>query len=401
MSGLGRYIVDAVVLEHRSPTQLARDHGVSKRWVFELLKRFKKGGYAALEPRSRRPRSCSHQAGPEVHAEVVKLRHELVSAGFDGGPQTILHHLQGRVAQLPSAATIWRILRRNGLITPQPHKRPRSSFIRFEAKLPNETWQMDSTPWLLADGAPVEILNLLDDCSRLCPGSLAFPSLKAADVVQGFYAASNQFGLPASLLSDNGPVFTARLRGGKDRGGKVLLELELERLGIVFKHSTPYHPQTCGKVERFHQTVKRFLRQQSPARSVPELQFQLDAFREYYNAKRPHRALNRQTPLAVFNALIKARPTQSPVIDHRVRRDKIDAFGKVTLRYLGRLRHIPVGTAHRNRKVRLLVAGADVRIIAEDGELIRALTLDPTRNYQPLGGRWPMHNVLQQACTMS
>jgi hypothetical protein len=182
----------------------------------------------------------------------------------------------------------------------------------------------------------------------------------------------------------------------------VLLELELERLGIVFKHSTPYHPQTCGKVERFHQTLKRFLRKQPPAGSVAELQFQLDTFRDYYNSRRPHHALNRETPLAVFNALIKARPTQPPAaLDHRVRRDKIDSFGKVTLRYLGRLRHIPVGTAHKNRRVRLLVAGPDVRILTDDGELIRALTLDPTRNYQPLGGRWPVHNVLQQARTMS
>jgi hypothetical protein len=106
--------------------------------------------------------------------------------------------------------------------------------------------------------------------------------------------------------------------------------------------------------------------------------------------------------MAVFNSRLKASPTQPPApLDHRVRRDKIDAFGKVTLRYLGRLRHIPVGTAHKNRRVRLLVAGPDVRILTDDGELIRALTLDPVRNYQPLGGRWPAHNVLPQARTMS
>jgi transposase InsO family protein len=401
MSGLGRYIVDAVVLEHRSPTRIARDHGISERWVFKLLRRFREGGYAALEARSRRPKSCSHQVDAKIQDLIVKLRCELGAAGYDAGPQTIHHHLSAKIDELPSVSTIWRVLKRKGLITPEPHKRPRASFIRFEASLPNETWQLDSTPWQLADGTPLELLNFLDDHSRLCPGSLAFLSLKAADVVEAFHTASNEFGLPASLLSDNGPVFTARLRGGKNRGGKVLLELELERLGIVFKHSTPYHPQTCGKVERFHQTVKRFLKKQTAARNVQELQFQLDTFRDYYNQRRPHRALNRQAPIQVFNSRIKASPTQSPVVDHRVRRDKIDGFGKVTLRYLGRLRHIPVGTAHKNRKVRLLVADADVRIISEDGELIRALTLDPTRNYQPLGGRWPLHNVLQQACTMS
>ncbi len=313
------------------------------------------------------------------------------------GAETIAHLLRGQLAQAPSVATVWRILKRNGLITPQPHKRPRSSFIRFEALLPNETWQMDATPWQLADGQPIEILNLLDDHSRLLVNSIAFITLKAPDVVQTFYSGSQRFGLPASVLSDNAAVFT-----GRSRRGKVLLELELERQGIVYKHSSPYHPQTCGKVERFHQTLKRFLRQQTPAASLAEVQFQLDAFAVYYNHRRPHRALGRQTPMSVFNLRIKARPSLQPApVDHRVRRDKIDPFGKVTLRYLGRLRHIPVGVAHKNRRVRLLVAGPDVRIVTDEGDLIRALTLDPTRSYQPLGGRWPEHNVLQQARTMS
>jgi transposase InsO family protein len=397
MSGIGRYIVDAVVLEHRSPTQLARDHGISKRWVFELLRRFKEGGYPALEPRSRRPHSCSHQVPADVQAQVLKLREELLVAGHDAGPATIAYHLVGKVSQQPSVATVWRILKRHGLITPQPHKRPRSSFIRFVAKLPNETWQIDATPWQLADGRSVEILNFEDDHSRLFLASRAFPSLRAGDVVATFHAAAREFDLPASLLSDNAAVFT-----GRSRRGKVMLELELARLGVQQKHSSTYHPQTCGKVERLHQTLKRFLAKQPAPASLADLQRQLDAFRDYYNHHRPHRALDRQTPAAVFNSRLKARPAQRPApLDHRVRRDKVDRFGKLTLRYLGRLRHIPVGVAHKNRKVRLFVAGADVRVVTEDGQLLRALTLDPTRSYQPLGGRWPVHNVLQQACTMS
>jgi hypothetical protein len=157
---------------------------------------------------------------------------------------------------------------------------------------------------------------------------------------------------------------------------------------------------TCGKVERFHQTLKRFLRKQPAAATLAQLQLQLDAFREYYNERRPHRALNRQTPLAVFDTLIKTKPAGQPAAtDHRVRRDKIDSFGKVTIRYLGRLRHIPVGVADTNRKVRLLIAGADVRIRgrrADPGADSR-----PEADYQPLGGRWPVHNVLQQVSTMS
>ena len=395
--GRARYLVDAVLLEGRSPTELVRTHGISRSWLYELLARFREGGYAALEPRSRRPRSCSLQATAEVQAEVVRLRQELSEAGFDAGPQTILHHLQGKVEQLPSAATVWRILKRQGLIKPEPRKRPRSSFIRFEAQLPNQTWQCDATPWQLADGSPVEILNLEDDHSRLFLGATAFPTVKAADVVQAFFSASDSYGLPASFLTDNAAVFS-----GRSRHGKVALELELETLGIEVKHSTPYHPQTCGKVERLHQTLKRYLRKQAPAQSLAHLQIQLDAFREYYNHHRPHRALGRQTPLVAFNARLKARPTLPEAPTHyRVRQDRIDKTGRVTLRYLSRLRHIQVGAAHRNRKVLLLVAGLDVRVVTTDGVLLRQLTLDPKRDYQPLNGRWPVNNVLRQASTMS
>lgn len=397
MSNQGRYIVEAIVLEHRSPSELARTHKVSRSWIYKLLERFQQGGYASLEPHSRRPRSCPHQVEAKVQKLIIKLRCELAAAGYDAGPHTIHFHLSKKLAEPPSVATIWRILKRQGLITPQPQKRPKSSFIRFAAKLPNETWQADATPWQLADGTPVEILNFLDDCSRVALASSCFRTVKGHDVAHLFQAASNTFGLPASLLTDNGAVFT-----GRQRRGKVVLELELERLGIVPKHSTAYHPQTCGKVERFHQTLKRFLKKQPAARSLAELQQQLDAFRAYYNYIRPHRALNRQTPMAVFKSLLKARPLNQPAtIDHRVRRDKIDRFGSVTLRYLSKLRHIRVGTAHKNRKVRLFVAGADVRIVTEDGQLLRALTLEPNRSYYGLGGRWPVHNVLQQVSSMS
>jgi len=397
MSNRGRYIVEAIVLEHRSPSELARTHKVSRSWIYKMLERFKQGGYASLEPRSRRPRSCSHEVEARVQKLILKLRCELAAAGHDAGPHTIHFHLSKKLAEPPSVATIWRILKRHGLVTPQPQKRPKSSFIRFAAKLPNETWQADATPWTLADGSPVEILNFLDDCSRVALAASCFPTVKGHDVAHVFQAAANTFGLPASLLTDNGAVFT-----GRQRRGKVILELELERLGIVPKHSSAYHPQTCGKVERFHQTLKRFLKKQRPARSLAELQHQLDIFRAYYNNVRPHRALNRQTPMAIFNTLIKAKPLKQPApVDHRVRRDKIDRFGSVTLRYLSTLRHIRVGVAHKNRKVHLLIADADVRIVTQDGELLRALTLEPNRNYYGLGGRWPVHNVLQQVSTMS
>ena len=397
MAARERFLVEAMVVEGRSPSELARSHGVARSWLYKLLSRFKDGGYAALEPRSRRPRSSPQQIPADTVTEILKLRRELTAAGFDAGPQTILFHLQDRVPQLPSAAGIWRTLKRHHLISPQPHKQPKSSFIRFEAQLPNQTWQCDATPWQLADGSPLEILNLIDDHSRLCLASTAFPTVTAQDPVDVILSAADQFGLPASFLSDNAAVFT-----GRTRKGKVALEIELEARGVELKHSTPYHPQTCGKVERFHQTLKRFLQQQAPARSLAELQFQIDAFREYYNQRRPHRALGRRTPLAAFQAKVKAHPVApDQPRQYRVRQDRLDDTGKVTLRYLSKLRKIPVGRSHARRKVLLLVAGADVRILSTDGTVLRQLTLDPDRIYQPLGGRWPVHNVLRQVSSMS
>ena len=322
---------------------------------------------------------------------------EDIAGALDAGPQTILFHLPEHFQQLPSAATIWRILKRQGLVIPQPHKRPKASFVRFEAQLPNETWQCDATQWQLADGSQVEILNFEDDHSRLFLNSTAYPTVKAANVVESFLSAADAYGFPASLLSDNAAVFS-----GSSRRGKVALELELESRGIEVKHSTPYHPQTCGKVERLHQTLKLFLAKQAPATSLAVLQAQLDAFRTYYNQRRPHRALGRQTPLAVFNAKLKARPQPPDQPTHyRVRQDRIDSHGSVTLRYLGRLRHIRVGAVHRNRRVHLLVAGADVRVLTTGGELLRELRLEADRLYFGLGGRWPVHNVLRQVSSMS
>ena len=132
--GLERYVVDAVVLEHRSPREVARLQGISKSWIYRLLARFREGGYEALSSRSRRPRSCSHQVDPVLRAAIVKLRRELGEAGHDAGAATIAHHLGPTLPAVPSVATIWRILSREGLIAPQPPRSglaPRSSASRL------------------------------------------------------------------------------------------------------------------------------------------------------------------------------------------------------------------------------------------------------------------------------
>jgi transposase InsO family protein len=171
----------------------------------KLLARYRQGGYEALAPHSRRPRSCKHATPAEVAQCILSLRAELERQGHDCGAHTIAHHLRQELGQgVPSVSTIWRILRRNGLVVPQPHKRPRSSLIRFQAELPNEMWQADIPRWAL----------------------------------QG--------------------------------------------LGVAAKNSRPYHRQTCGKVERLHHTLKRYLARQPGAGGVSELQAQLRAFAHYY-----------------------------------------------------------------------------------------------------------------------
>jgi transposase InsO family protein len=380
--GLARYVVDAVLLEGRSAREVAAAHGISKSWIYVLIKRYQAGGYEALEPRSRRPRSCGHETPVEVVQAIVTLRGELQADGHDAGAATIAYHLAKRIEAVPSRATIWRILKREGLIVPQPQKRPRCSLIRFQADLPNETWQTDITHWQLAGREHAEILNFIDDHSRLFLASDAYPTTKAQDVVDSFHKAVSLHGLPASLLSDNGAVFTA-----SPRHGKVLLQSELERLGIASKNSRPYHPQTCGKIERLHQTLKRYLAKQPPAHSLPELQAQLDTFVHYYNDIRPHRALDGRTPLQAYSNRIKAKPTNSASrapTHFRVRQDKVDKTGKVSLRYHSKLYKIGLGRAHKGRTIKLLIADQQIRVIDLQGQLIRELTLDPTRNYQPL-----------------
>jgi hypothetical protein len=236
----------------------------------------------------------------------------------------------------------------------------------------------------MAEGSSIEILNILDDHSRLLIASEAREVYKAIDVVAAFHRAFAAHGFPASVLTDNGAVFTA-----ESRHGRCAMESELPTLGISYRHSTPYHPQTCGKVERFHQTEKRWLRKQPSTHAIGELQGKLDWFLDYYNTSRPHRAIGRRTPAEAFAARPKATalPPAEPLPAHcRVRRDRIDSSGVVTLRHHSKLFHIGLGRRYAGLRVIVLVADLHVRVVTEDGELLRELTLDPSRDYQRQSG---------------
>jgi transposase InsO family protein len=285
------------------------------------------------------------------------LRKDLTGQGLDAGPHTLVWHLQQEHIPM-SPATMWRILTRHGAVVPDPSKRPKSSYRRFQAELPNQPWQSDFTQWQLADGSDVEILNWIDDHSRYLLGCTVHRPVTGPIVLAAFRAVVAACGVPAAVLTDNGLVYTTRFAGGR-RGTTTRngFETDLARLGVAQKNSSPNHPQTCGKVERFHQTLEKWLDQQPRASSLRELQAQLDAFREHYNTARPHRTLDRRTPAAAYTARSKATPTGVTGSHDRVRRDRIDDTGAVTIRYHGRLHHIGIGRTHARTHLLLLHPG--------------------------------------------
>jgi transposase InsO family protein len=389
-----KLVITAVVVEGRRQAEVAAAYGVSKGWVSKLVARYRVEGQAAFEPRSRRP-IRSPSATPAGTVELVlRLRKQLADAGHDAGADTIAWHLARHHELRVARATIHRILTRHGAVVPEPKKRPKSSYIRFEAALPNECWQADFTHYRLTNldatpGTDVEILSWLDDCSRYLLHVTAHRRVSGPIVLAAFRATAAEHGPPTSTLTDNGMVFTTRLSGG--RGGRNGLETELRRLGVVQKNSRPNHPTTCGKVERVQQTMKKWLRAQPVQPStVAELQMLLDAFTEAYNQHRPHRSLpHRATPAAVYTTRPKATPFAGARDDDshdRIRHDKIDDSGVVTLRMAGRLHHIGIGRTHARTHVILLIHDLHIRVVAAPtGELLRELTLDPRRDYQPTG----------------
>ena len=375
-----QFLIEIHLRTGKSIKELARTHDVSPSWLFKVLRRYRLEGPEGLEPKSRRPKSSPSRIADLYEDEIVSPRKELTDAGFDAGAATIHFHLAERHQTPPSVPTIWRVLRARGFVTAQPQKRPKSSYRRFVADLPNERWQADMTHVELHNGDAYEVLNLIDDHSRVCIASRVMHVVKAHDVIRVLHKSAEIWGYPASLLTDNGLIFTTRTHFGFE--GAV--EQELFALGITAKHARPYHPQTCGKVERFHQTLKKFLAAQDDVETKKQLQRAIDHFVTYYNDVRPHRGVGRKTPRSVYEAREKAAPTAS-VIDVRGRRlrlDKVDPGGSVTLRHQGRLHHIGIGRPYAGWRVAMLIEGLDIEVVGLDGSPLRRLVLDPTKDYQ-------------------
>ena len=359
--------------------QVCRERGISRQTFYKWRRRFEALGLAGLDELARTPRTSPRRVGPDVEDAIVALRKELVDIGADAGPGTIQWHLgrRGQLDRVPSEATIWRVLVRRGFVVPEPRKRPRSAMRRFEAPAPNVLWQIDATKWVVGDhGHQIEILNIVDDHSRVAIASRAVEIATCEEAWAAFSSGVAVWGLPTGLLSDNGLAFTGRLQGYE-----VAFEIKLRTAGVRAITSRPYHPQTCGKVERFQQTLKRWLAARRLASDLAGLQTQLDAFVAYYNHERPHRAIGRITPAERWTAM-------PPAVNLGVALPAGRRAFPVTITDRGTVRleecEIHVGVVYTGLHAFLMIDDTHAAVFI-DGVLVRHLELDRTRNYQPSG----------------
>jgi len=351
------------------------EHGISRWSFYDIRRRFLASGEAGLEYRSRAPKIVANKTGPEVEEQIVKLRKELSDEGLDAGAETIRTHLLDRLdlnVGVPSSSTIWRILKSRGFIDDDPTKAPRKKYRSFQAERANEVWQIDGTTYELSTGNEVKIINVIDDGSRLNAASQAHPSESFAAVWQTVCAGGNATGFPQRFLADNGKANNK-------------LEEPLAALGISMGHSRPYHPQTCGKVERFHQTQAKWLAARPPAATLEELQDLLDVFRHIYNHQRPHRSINRKTPAHRWAEMAKSGPAGQPLnltARTTITHSKVAAAGGVaSAGYI-----ISIGSRYATQTATTIITGTRAHVFIGP-ELIRQLDINPTKRVQPMYNR--------------
>lgn len=360
-----------------------RAQGISRQTYYKWKRRFEREGLDGLRDRSRRPDSIPIATPVEIEDAIVRARKELADAGEFNGPFSIASRLAAQgISPVPSRATIARILCRRGQVRPQPRKRPRSSYRRFQAGRPNEMWQSDWTEWHLSEGRPVAIAGTLDDHSRLLAGIGAGSGDGTGELVWSVMAdAIGAHGVPMSSLTDNGLCYTTKHRPVMR---PAAFEANLAALGCQSIASTPHHPQTCGKIERFWQTLKKWLRARERAhgqyRTLSALNHDLAIFAEHYNTRRPHRALHGRTPAAVFAATGKARPADRPLpATTQLYRSHVSTGGTLIVGPY----HVFVGGRYKQLPVTAIRDGNHIAIFTGTN-LIRVLDADPTRRYQPL-----------------
>jgi len=359
-------------------TAVCQRHGISRETFYVYLRRFRAEGIEGLELRSRQPLNQPQRMPATVEEKVCRLRKEHPK----WGARRIRTELLRKGVSAPAISAIHRALVRNNLVALQP-TRPRPATQRFERASPNDLWQIDFTQLLLADESPVWAMDILDDHARFCLAIRVGAGPTGAAAWDCFEWAVARYGLPAQVLSDNGTCFTGRLLNG----ATVEFERRLATLGVTFLHSRPYHPQTLGKLERFHRTEKEWLSEHPRPETAQQLQELLDAFRAHYNEDRPHQGIGDATPEERYNAVVPAiapDPLPGPLPDAThpagaiVRR--VNNWGVLSYRNFG----INVGTIWAGHLLRITEIDGVVHCFYGE-QLVRALVLDTDRTYQPKG----------------
>jgi putative transposase len=362
-------------------------NNVSRSTAYRHKKRIEELG--RWEPLSTRPRSRpDHQTPPEVEAEIVRLRRELEEEpGQDCGADNVRYLLQ-QIAQLdewtergwrvPSRATINKIMKQHGLLRPQPKKRPKSSYRRFAYARPRDCYQIDATQIRLAGGAKAVVFEVLDDCTRLLAATLAREVEDAAGAIAAISCAFDRFGVSALVLADNGAAFTCRTRNtGTSRFSRIVTAA-----GARLIHSSPYHPQTCGKVERHHRTFKAWLADQPAPANLTELQAACDRYQAWYNTQRRHSAWNMPPQQAWNHAPAHGGPGQLPIQqDAQVKILTVFSNGDIRL---ATNTMVSIGRAHAGRQVTVLLDGDHVTVYSPTGSTLGHLHIDWTHTRQQL-----------------
>ena len=346
----------------------------------------------ATQPRATRPMSPAHAPAPqpaaitvEVEDRIVRLRKTLTKRGLDAGADTIAAHLatDPSITNVPAISTIWRILKRRGFVTPQPTNAPdrpgNASTPSCPTNAGKPTPPTGTSLTAAAQKSSTSSTTTPDWPSPAWPGA---PS-PAPTSPTTFTTAFTTWGPPASVLTDNGAIFTGQPR----RGGRTALEITLGTLGINTSLAGPTIRRPAAKVERFHQTQKKWLTAHPARHHRPAPTPLLDEFTRLLQHSAPTPGHRQTTPIQAYNARPKATPTGYVIPAHcRVRTDTIDAAGVITIRYNSRLHHIGLGKRRTGTKVTVLIDDRDIRVLDRDtGQLIRKLVLDPTRDYQPRG----------------
>jgi transposase InsO family protein len=360
-------------------TQVCAELGISRDTYYRYRRRFAADGLPGLQLRSRAPRTSPTRTDEPMTGLIVTARKELEREGWDNGAWSIHSRLlHDGVDQVPSARTIHRVLQRQGLVEPEPRKRPRSSYRRFVFPATDDCWQVDAFEHTLADAAAtvVVVFEILDDHSRYMVDSMAWPGETTEGAWTAMTRAIGRYGAPRMVLSDNGLAFTGRGR----MSSQVLFEKNLARLGVKLINSRPLHPQTNGKNERAHQTAQRWLAAQPPAATLEDLQAQLERYRPAYN-RRPHQGIDHHTPLQ--RRLAGTRPTPPVPAEAITHNQVIEARASRRDGYLALQKTIiPLGVEYAALPVTAFVTG-DHALIFYREQLVRELIIDRTRKRQP------------------